>query len=108
MHFAELDAKTNRVIRVLVCDHGMDWLEKNLGGIWRRTYYDTPGKNYAGPFYTYHPDREDFSPPQPFPSWSLNKENLRWDPPIPYPEDMSLEKFYIWDEDLFGWKLIHS
>lgn len=98
VHYAEIDPSFNVVKRVIVCDT-KEWCEQNLGGTWVRTYYNTLGKNYAGQGYIYHPDMDNFSPPQPFPSWTLN-ESCIWTPPIPYPQDGNM---YQWDETLQQW-----
>jgi hypothetical protein len=98
MHFAEINPKTNEVLRVIVCD-SKEWCEKNLGGTWARTYYSTTGKNYAGYGYTYHPDRENFSAPQPYASWTLD-DSLAWQAPVGYPDD---GKIYSWNETELAW-----
>jgi hypothetical protein len=101
MHFAEIDAD-NIVLRVIVCDT-KEWCEENLGGTWVRTFYSTPGKNYAGTSYTYYPTLENFSAPQPYPSWTLD-EALIWKPPIPIPSDESDQRtFYTWNEGTLSW-----
>jgi hypothetical protein len=102
MHFAELDAN-NVVIRVIVAD-SKEWCEENLGGTWVRTYYNTDGRQYAGIGYTYHPDLDNFSSPQPYPSWTLNMSTMIWEPPVPYPtmEDGD-ESSFVWDEEQLAW-----
>jgi hypothetical protein len=98
-HFAEIDTQTNEVLRVLVAASKL-WCENHLGGTWVRTHYSTDGKNYAGVGYVYHPEQENFSPPQPYPSWTLDEE-CRWHPPVARPDD---ENEYAWDEDTQTWK----
>jgi hypothetical protein len=98
MHFAEINPSTNEVLRIIVCD-SREWCENNLGGKWARTYYSTPGKNYAGQGYIYHSNLENFSSPQPFPSWKLDNA-LVWQAPIERPTD---GKKYIWNEDNQSW-----
>ena len=93
-HFAEIDPQTNEVLRVIVAKSKL-WCEYELDGTWFRTYYDTEGKNYAGIGYIYHPDKENFSPPQPYPSWTLDDQCI-WQPPVPYP---SGDKMYTWNEE---------
>lgn len=39
-------------------------------------------------------------PPQPFPSWSLNKDLLEWFAPVPCPENTGA---MIWDEETVSW-----
>jgi len=98
-HFAEIDPQTNEVIKVSLAESKL-WCENRLGGTWVRTYKNTPGKKYAGKGYIYHPDKDNFSRPQPYPSWTLDEE-CRWHPPVARPED---ENEYAWDEDTQTWK----
>lgn len=58
-HYAEIDPKTMKVLRVIVCKH-KEWAEARLGGIWVRTYYSTPGKTFAGIGFTYDPETANF------------------------------------------------
>ena len=39
-------------------------------------------------------------PEQPYESWVWNTETLRWEAPVPYPDD---DKFYTWDEETQSW-----
>lgn len=55
--------------------------------------------NYAGPGYIYDEENDVFYPPQPFPSWKINKKFWRWEPPSPKPESGS----YYWDEETLQW-----
>jgi hypothetical protein len=96
VHFAEIDA-TNKVLRVIVCEH-KEWCESRLGGTWVRTFYSTPGKNFAGQGFIYYPEAENFSAPQPYPSWILNTETYRWEAPVERPEGD-----YMWDEETTSW-----
>ena len=98
-HFAEIDPDTNIVIRVIRAERKI-WCEYNLGGEWARTYYATPGKNYAGIGDIYYPDKENFSAPQPYPSWTLD-DTCTWQPPITYPDD---GKSYRWNEETLSWE----
>jgi hypothetical protein len=105
-HFAELNSE-NIVLRVIVADN-KEWCERNLGGTWVQTSYNTHGgehpegrplhKNYAG--IGYHFDGTGFYAPQPFASWSLNADTYLWEAPVPYPTD---GKQYSWDEDVQEW-----
>lgn len=106
-HFAELD-KDNVVLRVIVADT-KEWCESNLGGTWVQTSYNTHGgehklggtplhKNYAGIGFTF--DGIGFAAPQPFASWSLNKDTYLWEAPTAMPTD---GKPYIWNEDELKW-----
>jgi hypothetical protein len=113
-HWAELD-NNNIVLRVLVGnndepDEGLVWLEKNLGGRWEKTSYNTVGgvhlnggtpyrKNYAGVGYTFDETRDAFIPPKPLSSWILNEETCLWEPPIPKPS----EGVWYWNEESVSW-----
>ena len=102
-YFAELQ---NNIVKRVVSATDKEWCEQNLGGEWVQTYYSTPGKNYAGIGYTYHPEVDNFSSQRPYPSWNLD-ENLKWVSPVPYPSDASIEQPYIWNEDTLTWDLIN-
>lgn len=113
-HFAEID-NNNIVLRVLVCD-AIEWLQKNLGGTWIQTSYNTIGgehilggtplrKNFAGAGFTYDHVRDAFIPPKPFNSWVLNEETCLWESPIPYPSD-GLN--YRWDENNNNWEVVNE
>jgi len=105
-HYAKVE---NGVVTQVIVADGPDWCEKNLGGEWVQTSYNTFGgvhsggklpihKNYAGIGYTF--DGVGFAAPQPFPSWSLNKETYLWEAPIEKPND---GKIYRWDENTTSW-----
>lgn len=96
-HYAELN-ETDTVLRVIRSDT-KEWCETSLGGTWVRTYYDTEGKNYAGIGFTYHPEKENFSSPQPYPSWTLDDQCI-WQPPTPRPIG---DKLYMWNEETQSW-----
>lgn len=98
MHYAEINPQTNEVLRVIVCE-SKAWCESRLGGTWVRTFYSTEGKKYAGQGDTYHPDKENFSAPRPFPSWTLD-DSLQWVPPVPRPDD---GQRYTWNEEEGQW-----
>ena len=105
-HFAELD-DSNVVLRVIVVanEHeadGENWCAKLLGGRWKQTSYTARiRKNYAGVGFSYDAARDAFLPAQPFPSWLLDEETCRWQPPSPYPSD-GLR--YSWDEETQTWQ----
>lgn len=63
--FAQLD-ENNVVIDVHCVTQ--EFLEANpdrYPGTWVETFFDTPGKTYAGIGFTYDFDTEDFTPPPP-------------------------------------------
>jgi len=105
-HYAKVE---NGVVTQVIVADGPDWCEKNLGGEWVQTSYNTRGgvhsggklpihKNYAGIGYTF--DGIGFAAPQPYASWSLNSTTYLWEAPVAKPVD---DKFYRWDEDTTAW-----
>ena len=107
-HWAEID-ENNIVIRVTVGDNndpagdeGYSWLVNNLGGTWIKTSYNNNiRKQYAGVGYTYDSVNDVFIVPQPYLSWTLDK-NFDWQAPTPYPED---DGIYNWNESTLSWDL---
>jgi hypothetical protein len=99
VHFAEIDPTTNIVKRIIVCE-SKEWCEKTFGETWVRTYYRTEGTNFAGIGWTYHPDRNNFSSPQPYPSWTLD-DQCNWQPPVARPVG---EGPYTWNEETRSWE----
>jgi hypothetical protein len=103
-HFAEID-NDNIVQRVIVAEQ--DFINSGAVGDsfrWIQTSYNNNfRKNYAGTGYTYDKTRDAFIAPKPYPSWTLNDDTCRWEPPSSYPDD---GKKYEWDEDTTSWKEI--
>jgi hypothetical protein len=118
-HFAKLDSD-NKVVHVSVVDNDVilteDGTESEELGIehlllihgpstWKQTSYNSNfRKNYAGIGFTYDETLDAFIPPKPYPSWSLNEETCKWEPPIPKPE--TTRENYLgpfWDEDTLSW-----
>ena len=64
-------------------------------------------KNFASVGYTYDKDRNAFIPEQPFPSWTLNEDTCRWDPPTPRPA-FDGQTLYAWNEDDLEWEVIDT
>lgn len=115
-NFAKLD-ESNIVLEVNVLNNevlnnlpfpesepiGIEFFTQWSGGYihWLQTSYNNNfRKNFAGIGYLYDPIRDAFIPPQPFPSWILNKTNCQWEAPVPYPTD---GKNYYWDETTLSW-----
>lgn len=96
--FAEINTQTNEVLRVVGAKSKL-WCEYELDGTWVNARYDTPGKNFAGIGFTYHPDKENFSAPQPYPSWTLDDQCI-WQPPVTRPEG---DHLYDWNEETQSW-----
>jgi hypothetical protein len=62
-YFAQLD-DNNVVVDVAVVT--ADFMAANpqrYPGVWVETFFDTPGKTYAGVGWTYDEETEDFIPP---------------------------------------------
>ena len=132
-HYAFLD-ENNVVTEVIVGknenEDGIDW-EQHYGNFrgktCKRTSYNTTGgvhtlggtpfrKNYAGIGYTYDETLDAFIEPKLFPSWILNEEKGKWDPPVAYPETYTqnlvndetgnpMSDKYDWDEETKSWTL---
>jgi hypothetical protein len=97
-YFAEINPQTNEVLRLVIAKSKL-WCEYELDGTWVKTYKNMEGKNYAGKGYIYHSDKDNFYPPQPYPSWTLD-EQCHWQPPVPRPDD---DGYYIWNEETRTW-----
>ena len=121
-HFAQLD-ENNIVLQIIVVNNnellnengveseqkGIDFCTSLFGGVWVQTSYNTLGglhanggtplnKNYAGIGYSW--DGTGFAAPQPFASWTLDKETYLWTAPVAMPTD---GKPYTWNEDSKSW-----
>jgi len=101
-YFAKIE--NNIVVECRILDANEKWEVLNLKGKWVETFMDTPGHNYAGIGYTYIPASKNFAPPQPFPSWTLDKD-CQWQPPTPKP-DVGEEYFCVWNENLKYWDVM--
>ena len=121
-HFAKID-KNNKVLEVIVVNNSdcgnLDFPESEsigqsfinsigLDGNWKQTSYNsTFRKRYAGLDDVYDESRNAFLPIKPFPSWVLNENTCRWEPPQPWPnkksyiEENGNEIFFDfdWNED---------
>jgi len=51
----------------------------------KTSYNDNIRKNFATPGSFYDEEKDAFIPTSPFPSWILNEETFKWEPPIPKP-----------------------
>jgi hypothetical protein len=107
-HFAEID-ENNIVKRVIVISNdlesiGSEWCQKNYGGVWLQTSYNSNiRKNYAGIGFYYDSNLDAFIPPKPFNSWILEEETCKWKAPVEYPKD---DKNYFWNENIVNWELL--
>ena len=93
----------NVVVDSIVADK--EWIEKdfvdNSPGRWIETFQDGTNGAYAGKGFIWDDEMEAFYLPQPFPSWSLNKDKWIWEAPITKPSDETIDKRYVWDEDVY-------
>lgn len=109
-HYAYID-QDNRVVMVIVGKDeneiidGMDtetyYSQGTSYTVKRTSYNGNIRKQYAGIGFTYDSEADVFIAPQPFPSWSLDK-NHDWQPPIPYPNDGLM---YVWNEEVEDWEV---
>ena len=53
----------------------------------------------CGNGWIYNRERGVLSPPQIYPSWTLNEETNRWEAPVAYPEF----GIHAWDEKTLSW-----
>lgn len=61
-------------------------------------------KNYAEKDFIYDEELDAFYAPQPYPSWTLDKETCVWVAPSPMPEpDPENKIFHYWDEEQLAW-----
>ncbi len=117
-HFARLNSD-NIVTEVVVVD---DSIIRNSGGEfeevgeiylqnllkttdrWKQTSYNNRIRNkFAAIGYRYDEEKDAFIDPSPYPSWILNREELIWEAPTPYPID---DKYYYnWNEDSLSWEI---
>ena len=98
-HFSEINPITNIVKRVINAKD-KSWCEQKLGGMWVETHKYHSNKNFAGIGWTYHPDKDNFSSPQPYPSWTLD-DQCHWQPPVDRPVG---EGSYTWNEETQSWE----
>lgn len=118
-NYAKINPLTKKVTNIIVADqeHINTLPEPDL---WIKTSYNTYGGvhydpetgepsedqskalryNKAGIDWHYDPEADAFYEPQPFPSWTLNRENFLWEAPVSCPDDGNI---YVWDEENQAW-----
>ena len=115
-------AKVENGVVIEVLSVEQDFIDTGALGdpsLWIQTSYNTVGNvhldpvtrqpdggialrgNYAVIGSIYDAVNDVFIPPKPFPSWSLNTTTWLWNPPVPRPEDDTINK--IWNEDTLSW-----
>lgn len=114
-HFAKLE--NDLVVEVIVVNNdvlndlpfpdsepiGVEFCQSLFGTdtVWLQTSYNGNFRgNYAGIGYIYDAALDAFIAPQPYPSWTLNLETGKWEPPTPYPTDGNI---YRWQEATLSW-----
>jgi hypothetical protein len=108
-HYAFLD-ENNIVTEVITgideteLIEGLDtetWYGNFRGQTCKRTSYNNNiRKQYAGIGFTYDAINDVFIAPQPYPSWSLDK-NFDWQPPKAIPTGQEAKVY--WDENTLSW-----
>jgi hypothetical protein len=115
-HYAFLD-ENNIVTEVIVGIDETETIEGLTPEEWygnfrgqrcvRTSYNGNIRKNYAGIGFTYDPQWNAFREPQPYPSWKLNYETFKWEPPVPMPDP--IEGFdWLWGEVNKEWIKVES
>ena len=121
-HFAEVSPE-GRVLNTIVVANeilqqdgeeveqlGIDFINslgvhESEGSVWVQTSYNNNFRNVFGAMGAiYDSELDNFSAPQPYPSWRLNNYFV-WEAPTPRPEDHNAETgpYYVWDEDNANW-----
>jgi hypothetical protein len=59
----------------------------------RTSYSSSIRANFAGIGYFYDPSFDVFIPLRPYPSWKLNYQTFKWEPPVNIPEEL---EGYVW------------
>ena len=118
-HYAKV---VNGIVeKVIVADaEFFDTFVDDTPGKWIQTSYNTRGgihyeansntpssdqakalrKNFAGINWIYDEDKDMFSPPQPYPSWTIDDATGFWKAPVAYPSDGNK---YDWNESTKSW-----
>ena len=96
--------QNEKVLQVLKADK--DFIDSYIDGVpgkWIETKKDgSIRKNFANQGFSYSSADDAFAEPQPYPSWKLNKDTYKWEPPVDYP--WSTGKPYSWDEENKAWE----
>lgn len=115
-HFAQLNDE-NIVTQVIVVTNdtigNLEFPESEPVGVafckslfgedtnWVQTSYNSNFRhNYAAIGHTFDSNADAFITPKPYPSWILDTETYKWNPPIPRPTD---GKVHIWNEETKSW-----
>jgi len=91
---------------------GQAFLESVHGwsaNLWKQTYIDeSQRKNFAGTGHVYDSARDAFLTQKPYPSWILNEDSCKYEPPSALPADAGDQEDgtrnrYQWDEATRSW-----
>lgn len=115
-HFAKIDENGTVCSAVVVANNEItdaDGVESEAKGVafcksifgentnWVQTSYNGNFRaRYAAVGGLYDAQKDIFIPPQPFPSWTINRDIGDWGPPVPKPLD---DGQYRWDESQLLW-----
>lgn len=113
-HYAFLD-DDNNVIDIIVGIDETELIEGLSPEEWygnfrnqkclRTSYNGNIRKNYAEIGGYYDEDNDAFIPLKPYPSWILNNQSFRWEPPVLYPETSGEDlDQYFWKEETLSWE----
>jgi hypothetical protein len=80
--------------------NGAQFCTDLFGGMWVQTFDNLPNKNFAVIGDTYDAVKNNFIAPQPYPSWTLDSNDI-WQPPVPQPP---APPYTYWDEDTQTWQ----
>ena len=105
-YIAFLDSN-NRVEQVVQCpDDNQDWVSiyaERSGSTCLTTAKDGSIRHqFARKGFTYYSDLDAFIEPKPYPSWTLNTTEKRWEAPVAMPTD----GIYEWDEATTSWVFV--
>ena len=126
-HYAQVN-ENNIVTNVIVVSdeftEATEWLTETYGPKWIVTSYNTRAGvhyspitgepddgapvyyNYASIGYIWDPENQAFyDPSPPYKSWTLDKSNYTWVPPVPKPIDWPEA---IWNEPTLSWAKVAS
>jgi hypothetical protein len=104
--------KDNVVENVIVCNSIENFRELTINspmgmspGRWIPVTDETRSASKGN---NYDPVKNMFYPEQRFASWTLNKETMYWEPPVPKPdpvfdENGKMIKAWVWDESTLQW-----
>lgn len=103
--FAEIDG--NNIVQRVVVSNSEQWCVDNLGGAWVETFKGIHDRNFAGKGFIFYPEKQNFSSPKPYPSWTMTKD-CKWMSPVPYPTKLLSNQRAVWNEKNIKWDIINK